>query len=160
MNIIFRSSLLIRFVGLVLLSSVSVPAASEQSAAAENSLQLMSIDDAWIRAVPPVAYGTAGYFRLTNNSNQAWQLVSVGGKAAKHWMIHKTVVENGISRMVDPGPLWLEPGETLLFKPKDLHIMVMGLIEPVNNGDDIVVILYFENLAGKRVHQPASFQVR
>jgi len=121
---------------------------------------IMQIDDAWLRAVPPVAHGTAGYFKLTNASDQDWQLVSVNGDAARHWMIHKTVVENGISKMVDPGPLWIRPGETLLFKPQDLHIMVMGLNKPLKSGNDIVVNLVFANRDHKRVQQSVSFQVR
>ena len=121
---------------------------------------IMQVDDAWLRAVPPVAHGTAGYFKLTNTSDQDWKLVSVSGDAAQHWMIHKTVVENGISKMVDPGELWVRPGERLQFKPQDLHIMVMGLNKPLRSGDDIVVNLVFDNRNNKRVQQSASFQVR
>ena len=121
---------------------------------------IMQIDDAWLRAVPPVAHGTAGYFKLTNASDEDWQLVSVNGEAARHWMIHKTIVKNGISKMIDPGPLWIRPGETLLFKPQDLHIMVMGINKPLEIGNDIVVNLVFANRDQKRVQQSASFQVR
>ena len=130
------------------------------TAHSETEQPIMSVENAWVRAVPPVAHGTAAYFTLTNNSDQAWELVSVSGDAAKYWMIHRTVVENGISKMQDPGPLWLMPGETLVFEPQALHIMVMGLHKPLKVGAVLGITLQLKNSQGKIVQLLNNFQVK
>lgn len=97
----------------------------------------------WVRAVPPVSQGTAAYMVLQNTGSEDVQLVSASSDIANHVMIHHTVSSNGMSSMQKAGALVIRPGEQLQLKPGGLHIMFMGLSEPLVTGQAVPVSLVF-----------------
>lgn len=98
----------------------------------------------WARATPPGGTSGAIYGELTNMGQKTWYLKSVGLEHAKHVMIHRTVLEDGMMKMKHAS-VSIPPGETVRFEPGGLHIMVMGLAEPLIKGCLYDVTLHWGN---------------
>lgn len=64
-------------------------------------------------------------------------------------MIHRTVLDNGISKMRDPGVLEVIPGASLKFEAGGLHIMLMQPLRALKEGDKAGVRLVLAD--GRRV---------
>jgi hypothetical protein len=96
----------------------------------------LEIEGAWIREVPPGAMMTAAYGRLTNRGSQ---LLVVDGGFSKDFAsaeLHRTVIENGMFRMV-ADRLELAPGASAALEPGGLHLMLMRPARPLKAGDTL-----------------------
>ena len=100
---------------------------------------------AWVRAAPPGAMMLAGYFTLENRGTDTRQLVGSRSDAFGDVSIHRSFVENGVSRMRPAGPLSIAPGEPLVFEPGGLHLMLMSPRADVSAGQRIPIWLCFED---------------
>ncbi len=114
------------------------------------------IESPWVRAAPPGAASLAGYLVLRNPCAAPVEVADVESKDFGMPMIHRTVVEDGVSRMRPAGKLVLAPGESLAFEPGGLHLMLMRPLQPVSEGDVVGVRLVLAD--GRRVF--AEFPVR
>ena len=97
------------------------------------------------RATAPSARTGAGYMTLTNIGTEADRLLAAEGEIAERIEIHQTVVTDGVARMQEQTEgLALEPGTTVVLEPGGLHLMMLGLTGPLNEGDDVPLTLTFE----------------
>lgn len=107
--------------------------------------QSLSVENAWIRLVPPVAVNTAGYFKITNTSDKKVTIVSAESDVAKKTEIHDMKMENGGMSMVHVPRLTLAPGETIGLKPGGKHLMLIGLHKPLKKDQVVSVTFKFED---------------
>lgn len=114
------------------------------------------IESPWVRAAPPGAASLAGYLVLRNPCAAPVEVADVESKDFGMPMIHRTVVEDGVSRMRPAGKLVVAPGESLRFEPGGLHLMLMRPLRPLAEGDVAGVRLVLAD--GRRVF--AEFPVR
>ena len=78
------------------------------------------------------------------------RLVSVSTPLAKEAELHNMVMEGGIAKMRPlAGGIELPAGQPVTLKPGGMHIMLMGLAEPLRPGDSFPMTLSFEK-AGER----------
>ena len=63
------------------------------------------IERAWIRSAPPGANTLAGYLMVKNACSSSIKIVGVESRDFGMPMIHRTVIENGVSKMRSPGLL-------------------------------------------------------
>lgn len=114
------------------------------------------IETPWVRAAPPGAASLAGYLVLRNPCAAPVEVADVESKDFGMPMIHRTAVEDGVSRMRPAGKLVVAPGESLRFEPGGLHLMLMRPLRPLAEGDVAGVRLVLAD--GRRVY--AEFPVR
>ena len=88
---------------------------------------------AWSRATPPGASSAAIYGLFENNSSHEMRVAEIRFTGARHAMIHRTVEDEGMARMVH-GEILVPPGERYELKPGGLHIMLMGVSFPLLQG--------------------------
>jgi copper(I)-binding protein len=100
------------------------------------------VENPWARATP-VKVGGA-YMKLRNTGAAADRLVKVSAPAAEKVELHETRVEVGMAMMRPVGPVELAPGATVEFKPGGLHMMLMGLAQPLKEGERLKLVLTFE----------------
>ena len=100
----------------------------------------LSVQDAWVRAVPGAAVAGA-YLTLHNGGTHAVVVSGVRSPAAGAAMIHETTIVNGQSTMRAHEPLRIAPGETVRFAPGGLHIMLHMLKRPLAAGDEVPLTL-------------------
>ncbi len=114
------------------------------------------IEKPWVRAAPPGATTLAGYLVLRNPCSAAVVVTDVESRDFGMPMIHRSEVVEGVSRMRHVGELTLAPGESLVFAPGGLHLMLMKPQRALAEGDEVGVRLVLAD--GRRVF--ALFPVR
>lgn len=99
------------------------------------------MEDAWIREAPPGALMTAAYARLRNDGRQLLRIDGALGDAFGSAELHRTIVENGISRMLHGEPLELPPGGRAALEPGGWHLMLFRPARPLKAGDTVPLAL-------------------
>jgi copper(I)-binding protein len=96
--------------------------------------------DAWTRQVPGSDVAAA-YLTLRNPTTRPVTIVSIESPLAEHAMIHETKTVGGQSQMRPHEQLVIAPGQTVKFEPGGLHVMLMGLRQPVPVGKSFPLVL-------------------
>ena len=123
----------------------------------------LSVEDVWARPSPPGAPSAAFYMTIANHSQQPDALQQVRSNHCEAVEIHRSEVDDaGVMRMapVEDGRLPVPAGETVLLEPGGLHIMCVGLTQPLLEGEQAALTLDFE-IAGSlelmaHIHQDGS----
>ena len=102
------------------------------------------IESPWSRATPGGAKVGVGYLAIVNIGNKSDRLTAATSPIAERVEIHSTRMDGGVMRMrkINDG-LELKPQEVTEFKPGGLHLMFIGLKQPIKKGDKLPVRLTF-----------------
>ena len=128
----------------------SVPLALAQPTPAP---QPIAATNAWARATPGASKVGAAYVTLTDNG-QADQLTGASTPVAATAELHETRNQGGVMQMRPVPSLALEPGKPVTFTPGGYHVMLMGLKQPLKQGDSFPLTLTFAHA------QPVTVQVK
>jgi hypothetical protein len=105
--------------------------------------------DAFARAsATPRASSGVVYLSISNNGSDEDRIVSVSTPLASSAMLHQTVDENGVMKMNHVDNLAVPAGSSLKLAPGGTHIMLMGLKEPLKEGESMPLTVTFAK-AGK-----------
>ena len=130
----------VRLVFIFAILAVVLPACA---AAGSGELQ---VNDIWAR--PGLAGGNGGVFFVIDNPGPADLLLSASSDVAEAVELHKTLMQGDNMQMVQQMNVPVPTGETI-FKPGDLHVMLIGLKNDLKAGDTFSVTLNFQT-AGER----------
>jgi len=106
------------------------------------------VERPWARATPAGARTGVVYVTLINNGSSNDSLLSAATPVADQVQFHSASQENGVSRMREMRTVEVAPGARVAFSPGGLHIMVVGLKQPLKEGQTFPLTLNFEK-AGK-----------
>ena len=101
----------------------------------------LELQDAWVRALPPVQKVTAAYLTVTNSGTAAIELVSGSSPIASKVEIHTSRMVEGYMRMEQLPGLKLAPGETVTLEPGGTHLMMLGLNRMPTPGEVVEICL-------------------
>ena len=121
---------------------------SGQGQAQTSAPSTIRVENAWARATPAGAKAGAAYVAVINNGGSADRLLSATTPLAQEIQFHKETEDNGISRMRELRTVEIDPGAKVIFKPGDMHMMMVGLKQPLKEGETFPLTLVFEK-AGK-----------
>lgn len=98
--------------------------------------------EAWVRSTPPGATVSAAYLTLHNESAQSLLVTQLHSDVSSITQLHEMRAEDGVMRMrhLSSG-LSLKPGETVKLQPGGLHVMLMGLKQPLRVGQTVLLHL-------------------
>ena len=116
----------------------------------------VSVRDAWVRESPPGVAMMAGYMALRNNTSRSQVLVAASSPGFATVMMHRTIVKDGMARMVHASQIELTPNASLIFAPGGYHLMLMNPTRPLRTGDPVVINLEFRG----GLVLPVAFEVR
>jgi copper(I)-binding protein len=105
------------------------------------------IKKAWARATPGKAETGAAY--LTIQSATPDRLTAVSTPVAGKAELHEMTMQGGVMKMRSLAALELPAGQAVVLKPGALHIMLVGLKQPLHVGESFPLTLEFEK-AGRR----------
>lgn len=130
--------------------SASTPAASDPSSQTAGGEALpLEVVSASVTAVPPSLTDTAAYVTLRNLGKEDVVLVGASSPAVSHVMLMQTVNsgENGasMSGMVEVPSLTVPAGGELTMASGGNHLMLMGLTQPLKEGESIPFTLEAES---------------
>jgi copper(I)-binding protein len=117
--------------------------------AQEYKVGAIRIETPWVRATPTGAQVAGGYMKIENTGKEPDRLIGGTTSVAGKFEIHEMKMDGGVMRMRElPKGLELKPGERVELKPGSYHLMLMGLKQPLKDGDKVTGTLMFEK-AGK-----------
>jgi periplasmic copper chaperone A len=117
-------------------------ASSLLSLAATASLAQVKIDQAWARPTVPGQQGGGGFLSLTSAS--ADRLVGGSTPLAQRFELHTMAMKGDVMEMRQIDAIELPAGKTVELKPGGLHVMFIGLKQPLALGSKVPVTLKFE----------------
>ncbi len=108
--------------------------------AAASGLEISDVTMDW-PANPEVA---AVHLKVTNHDATADALVGASTTIASSVMVHRTDVDDlGRAVMSEAQQVEIAPRSTVTFEPNGLHVMVSGIHEPLEVGDEVPLDLIF-----------------
>ena len=123
--------------GLAALLAVAGPAAAAPPAAAVTATQ------AWARATVAGQRAGGGYLTL-NGGAAADKLVGASAPVAERVELHSMSMDGDVMRMRQVEAIDVPAGQAVELKPGGLHLMLMGLKQPLQAGSRFPLTLRFE----------------
>jgi copper(I)-binding protein len=121
---------------IVLVTALSIWAGD--GLAADYSVGSIAVGNPWTRATPKGATVAGGYMTISNKGSAPDRLLGGSAAVAGRFEVHSMVMEQGVAKMRPvQGGLEIKPGETVELKPGSLHVMLMGLKQPLEKGQKV-----------------------
>lgn len=133
-------SLLLTLVSLVL---IGFSPASALQAHENDTAHPLEIADVWARKTRRTM-SAAVYLSIHNATGKPDTLLSAQTERAAMATLHLSGEQDGVMRMEMQDSVPIPAGETVLFEPGGLHIMLMQLTEPLEEGSVFPLTLAFE----------------
>ena len=138
--------------GLALAQLAAAPAQAK-----DFDIGSIHISDPWARATPKGASSAAAYMTITNNGKTPDRVSCVSSDASAQCQIHTMTMDNGVMMMRPvEGGVEIKPGETVTLKPSSLHVMLVNLKHPLEQGGTVTATLKFDNAGTLDVQYPIA----
>ncbi len=128
-------------------ATAAAPAAGPTSAAqapASASAAGLTVTDAWVKAAPSGM--TAMFGAVRNTTSAPITIMSGSTPVAGAVELHETVEVDGAMQMrPKTGGFVVPAGEVVQLAPGGNHVMLMGLTDPIEPGDQVTVTLTLSN---------------
>jgi len=105
----------------------------------------IEVIDPYARAVPPGHPNSAAFMVLKNTGAEDRALVDAKSNVSKVVELHTHRKEGGMMRMRRVGKIEIKAASDTVLKPGGLHVMFIGLKQPLNAGDVIKLELIFDD---------------
>ena len=120
--------------------------------AQQYRLGSLEINHPWSRATPKGAKIGAGYLSIKNTGSGADRLVGGSFADAAKVEVHQMTMDQGVMKMRPvAGGVEIKPGETVELKPDGMHLMFVGLKQPLKQGQQVNGTLEFEKAGSVQV---------
>lgn len=117
----------------------------------------ISISGGYAVTSGPAAPTAAAYMMITNGNAEPDRLIAVEGAAARRIELHAHVLEDGIARMTAlKQGVDLPAGATVALQRNGLHVMLMGLGQPLEPGAELPLTLVFERAGRIALNLPVA----
>lgn len=128
--------------------------------AAQAAAGAVRVDNAWIRATVKGQSGTGGFMSLT--ASQPLTLVGFSTAVAAESELHEMAMDGDVMRMHAVPSLPLPAGQTVELRPgmDGHHLMLMGLKQPLKEGDEVALTLKLRTADGKTLTQEIKVPVK
>ena len=113
-----------------------------QASPPPGAAMTVHIQNAWARASAGQSATAAVYLTLLGHAG-ADRLLSVSTPIAVKVELHQASLEGGVARMRPVAELPLPPGRSVTLAPGGLHIMLVGLTQPLRAGESFSLTLHF-----------------
>jgi periplasmic copper chaperone A len=110
---------------------------------------------AWARATPPAATVGGAYLTI-RNSGPNDRLVRVRSPLSESAEIHQTSMADGQMQMRQIDALDIPANGEIKLEPGGMHLMLIGLKQPLKEGEVIPLTLEFERAGTLQVQAPVA----
>lgn len=129
--------------------------AHDTQAMAEVQAGTLTLSGGFARATLPRAPVGGAYLTIANSGSTDDRLVAVSSGVSPEAQIHEMSHAEGVMTMRHlPDGLPLPAGETVQMTPGGVHLMLMGLTEPLVEGGTLDLMLTFEQAGVVAVSLP------
>jgi len=109
----------------------------------------LSVEQVWARATPGGAKTGAIYLTVVNGTTSDDKLVGASTPAAREAQLHTMIDDNGVMKMRHLPSIEIKAGATVTLAPGGMHVMLIGLAQPLKPGDSFPLTIEFEK-GGKK----------
>jgi copper(I)-binding protein len=113
----------------------------------------IAVERPWARASISASRPAAAYFEVVNEG-EADRLVAIASPAAERAEIHAMTEVDGVMRMTPAGALEIPRKTRVRLEPGGLHVMLIGLGEPLVESSTLTLELRFERSGTVAVEAP------
>jgi copper(I)-binding protein len=121
-------------------------------AMADTIADTITVNDPYVRAVPPVVKTSAAFMQLQNHGDEEFFIVDASTPAAGVVELHMHINDDGVMRMRRIPHIHLPPGKTVSLQPGGLHIMLFDLASPLNPGSTVPMVIEFNDGSRKEIN--------
>lgn len=137
--------------GIFSLLIVAVLGLAWPAPAADFTVGDITVGNPWSRASAGPAKNGVVYLTIVNNGVAADRLVKAASSVAMMASLHISKMEGEVMKMEPVEAIVAEPGKPTMLKPGGLHIMLMGLKAPLEEGKMFPLTLTFEKAGSVEV---------
>lgn len=150
MRTVFKSLILILTSTLPLATAVADTSAVPVPTMAER----ISVQSPWARLMPPGQPNTAAFMLLENVSEEDVALVAARSPASEVVELHTHTEEDGMMRMREVAQIDVPAGGRAELRPGGLHVMLIGLVEPLSPEVPVAITLVFADDSTLEIEAP------
>lgn len=144
---------------LVLGASLAACGEEEATPAATDAADSLVVEDPWVRSTDGAkdASMTGAFMVLDNEGDEAVTLVGASTDLATKVELHEMAMADGkaVMQEVEDG-IVLEAGKGQLLQPGGMHVMLMGLTEPLEAGEEVELTLELSDGSTTTVTAPVK----
>ncbi|MBY6188258.1 copper chaperone PCu(A)C [Marinobacter hydrocarbonoclasticus] len=115
-----------------------------------SAMAAIEVQDPQVRAMPPSVPNTAGYLVLTSTDRDD-ALLGAKCDGVKTTELHTLLQEDGMMKMRPVEAIELKQGEAVALTQGGYHLMMMGLSQPLKEGEQLSCELQFRHAESKVV---------
>lgn len=119
------------------------PAAAQQHHHDATRAGDLTIQQPWTRAAGQGATA-AGFMEISNRGSAADRLLSASSSMARAIELHTMLRDGDVMRMRAVDAIEVRAGQTVALRPGGFHLMLIGLSQPLRQGETVPVTLRFE----------------
>ena len=101
----------------------------------------VTVENAWVRVMPPGARASAAFMTLKNSDDKPHALVRARSDVARLVELHTHIHDNGVMRMRPVARIEIPAGGSVALAPGGYHIMLIDLQRPIRDGDHVALEL-------------------
>ena len=120
---------------------LSLPALAHDESHKSQGIEVV---DAWAKASLAGTTNGAAFVTLSNQSGEVDRIVAAETPVAAKAELHTHLMDDGVMKMRPLAAVELEPGETAAMAPGGLHVMLLGMTEPLKEGMSFPLTLILE----------------
>ena len=120
-------------------------------AVAASTLQVKT---PWIREAPPTATVLAAYMVLNNAADAQCLITHIESPDFRDARIHRTVVEDGVAKMLPVEQLQVPAHGSITLEPGGLHLMLFDPLRSLQEGDTVTLVIHEGNGNSVTVQAP------
>jgi len=102
----------------------------------------MDVTDGWVREAPPTSRVLAAYMQITNLTDHDLTVTDITSPDFEAADLHRTVLEDGVARMLPVPELTIPAGDSITLEPGGLHLMLFDPVRPMQQGDSVTLVLH------------------
>lgn len=106
-----------------------------------GAAEVLRIEGAWVRAMPPTQRMTAAYLSCVNTGDAPVTLLGARADVGGHASLHATRRNGDRVSMEALESIVLEPGRRLVLEPGGLHLMLMDMPRMPTPGETVELCL-------------------
>lgn len=114
---------------------------ASQATQSQRVNSVLLVENARAKSTIPGVKVSAGYLKLTNNSDQTIRFTGVKTNAARYTEFHRMVMHDSKMVMRKVETIEIKPQQSFEFKQKGYHLMFMGLKQHFKPGGSLTVTL-------------------
>ena len=135
---------------------LAVLTASFMMAASQAMAVSITVKNVWAAAQSDTKKPGAVFMEITDNGDQDDTLVSIDTPVAKSAQPHKTKMKGDKKRMRKTKGLDIPAGATVVLEHGAMHVMLMGVKQPLVKGESFQLTLTFQKGGAVTVEVPVK----